>query len=296
MGLINAKCSNCGASLKVDNHSKTCTCTHCGASFITEDIIINNITNFNFSEIVNGMELKRQAVLEKLLTEYYMGRFSDIDTIKEYALKVQEVDLNNTLAHFVVFDSIDSITSIKKLLSNTNLSISLQLFIIFLNVCGDDINNKAIIKNLSKFKNSTTSLAIVKEIITNCRKKDFKFFLNTIYAFNLSESENDLLLDELYSDTKTNKITMLSQLKIFSNSHKDFLYNKQKFNEYAEHWKNLKQKQIAKRQSLIQNQSSQTQKVVSSTKVTNPNKKKILFAVGLGIVLLIILIVLIAQV
>ena len=45
MGLVNAKCLNCGANLKVDNQSKTGTCEHCGARYITEDVIINNITN-----------------------------------------------------------------------------------------------------------------------------------------------------------------------------------------------------------------------------------------------------------
>ena len=106
MGLVKAKCTNCGANLKVDNHTKTGICNHCGATFLTEDVIINNITNINYTENINGIDSNRQAVLEKLLTEYYNGNFNDIDNIKEYALKVQEFDLNNVLADFVVFENI----------------------------------------------------------------------------------------------------------------------------------------------------------------------------------------------
>ena len=71
MALVEAKCSNCGANLKVDNENKSGVCEHCGAKFITNDIIINNITNTNtnikYSEVITGVEINRDAVLEKLL-------------------------------------------------------------------------------------------------------------------------------------------------------------------------------------------------------------------------------------
>ena len=95
MGLVNAKCLNCGANLKVDNQSKTGTCEHCGAHYITEDVIINNITNIHYSETINGVDLKRQAVLESLLIEYYYDRFNDIDNIKTPVISIFYYTLNN---------------------------------------------------------------------------------------------------------------------------------------------------------------------------------------------------------
>ena len=115
MPLKVAKCKNCGASIKVDSKQNIGVCNHCGTSYINEDVNINNITNINYTEVVDGTKINRSAVLEKLLIEYYSGRFDDIDNIKEYALKVQEVDLGNVLANFVVFDNIDNSISIKKI-------------------------------------------------------------------------------------------------------------------------------------------------------------------------------------
>ena len=54
MGLVNAKCLNCGSNLKVDNQSKTGICEHCGSNYITEEVVINNITNI---QLINFLEL-----------------------------------------------------------------------------------------------------------------------------------------------------------------------------------------------------------------------------------------------
>ena len=96
MALVKAKCSNCGASINVDNMSKTGECYHCGTTYITEDVVVNNITNIN----INGVTLNRSAVLENMLIEYYSGRFHDVDNMKEYAMKVQEYDLKNLYDYF----------------------------------------------------------------------------------------------------------------------------------------------------------------------------------------------------
>lgn len=277
MGFVKAKCLNCGANLNVDNNLKTGVCAHCGASYITEDVIVNNITNIYYSETINGVSLKRQAVLEKMLIEYYLGKFNDVDNMKEYALKVQEYDINNVLAHFVVFDNIDSIVSMQKLLGDENLNISLQLFIVLLNTILDDLNKEEIINNIIKYKSQIDGYTIVKEIIKNCKKKDLQFIFNTIYHLQLTESENNALLDVLYNEEKTNKITFLSQLKIFTLKHNDFMYNEKKFDEYADYWKSLKEKQIAKRQVSIENEIKKEQEYkdnVINIKTLKSNKKR----------------------
>lgn len=47
MPLVNAKCTNCGATLKVDNTKDVANCEHCGSSFIIEKAI-NNYYTINY--------------------------------------------------------------------------------------------------------------------------------------------------------------------------------------------------------------------------------------------------------
>ena len=55
MGLVNAKCTNCGANLKIDDSKEIAYCEHCGASFIIEKAIQNfNITNVIHNTYVGG--------------------------------------------------------------------------------------------------------------------------------------------------------------------------------------------------------------------------------------------------
>lgn len=51
MGLILAKCINCGANIKVDSESKKGTCEFCNAEYITEDVINNYYVTNNYSTI-----------------------------------------------------------------------------------------------------------------------------------------------------------------------------------------------------------------------------------------------------
>lgn len=59
MPLVNAKCTNCGANLKVDNNKDAAICEFCGSAFIVEKAINNySITNNNeiHANIVNIYE------------------------------------------------------------------------------------------------------------------------------------------------------------------------------------------------------------------------------------------------
>ncbi len=50
MGLVNAKCTNCGAVLKIDNAKEAAICEYCGSPFIIEKAILN----FNVGQFVNN--------------------------------------------------------------------------------------------------------------------------------------------------------------------------------------------------------------------------------------------------
>ena len=48
MPLVNAKCTNCGANLKIDSAKDAAICEFCGSAYIVEKAINNyNITNNN---------------------------------------------------------------------------------------------------------------------------------------------------------------------------------------------------------------------------------------------------------
>lgn len=56
MGLVAAKCSQCGSSIEVDESRKQGFCPYCGTKYITEDIIQNNYTtNYNTSYVTNNI-------------------------------------------------------------------------------------------------------------------------------------------------------------------------------------------------------------------------------------------------
>ncbi|MBE5738181.1 MAG: hypothetical protein E7354_00385 [Clostridiales bacterium] len=301
MALIKAKCSNCGSNIKINNTEKTGVCTHCGAEYITEDVVVNNITNITISENIDGAGVNRTAVLEKLLIQYYAGKYSDIDNMKEYALKVQEFDINNALGHFVVFDDIDSTHAIKKLLCNEKLNISFDLFMEFMKICRDDLNYVKLIHNIVKYKSTIDASTIIRNIIKTCNTTDLKFIFNLIYQFKLTQTENDILLEELYNDSRLTKIKVLSQLKIFEHKHPDFAYNRQKFEEYGEKWKRLKEQQMARKAESLRKQQadesanrvmqSNTSYVPRKTKreIINENKSLVVTICGLAVLIAIVI-------
>ena len=68
MPLVNAKCTNCGANIKIDNTKDAAICEHCGSAFIVEKAINNyDITNNNIihTQVVNIY--KNNSKLEQLV-------------------------------------------------------------------------------------------------------------------------------------------------------------------------------------------------------------------------------------
>lgn len=101
MALKAAKCSECGASLKVDESREFGYCTRCGTKYITEKIISNTITNVEqqvnlyFGENVFEKEKKQCEVLIKCLKE------RDFHVCKSLSLKILEQNPENQLANMV---------------------------------------------------------------------------------------------------------------------------------------------------------------------------------------------------
>lgn len=53
MSIVNGKCPNCGASIKLDKDKDAGICEYCGSAYVTEKAIINNGTYINKQEIHN---------------------------------------------------------------------------------------------------------------------------------------------------------------------------------------------------------------------------------------------------
>ena len=92
MGLIPARCTQCGAEIKVDSNKESGVCEHCGTPFITEKVINNTYVTNNFHgatvNIVNG-DAKNYLKLAKTYLKSNSGEEAYI-----YASKALELEPN----------------------------------------------------------------------------------------------------------------------------------------------------------------------------------------------------------
>lgn len=93
MPLVNAKCTNCGANLNVDNTKDAAVCTFCGSAFIVEKAIKNY--NYNITNNVNAQNVvitgKGSAEKERLLNNAKTNeRFGDYEKSQSIYMQVTE--------------------------------------------------------------------------------------------------------------------------------------------------------------------------------------------------------------
>ncbi len=222
MGLNNVKCENCGANVKVDSRTGAGICQYCGTHHFAEDKTGAPAQNM-------------QAVLEKLLIEYFLNDLNDEEYIRKYALRVQEHDIDNPLAHYVVYDDIDDTQCVLKLLFNAKTDIGLPLFITLSCVCSEYLRPKWFVEHIAKYKTDTNGKDIIRDMINYTFDRvasDFTLIYYTLHSMKLSADDNNELLDALYQHRETDKYIMLTQLRAFSLNCKDFEYDKEKYDQY----------------------------------------------------------------
>ena len=103
MGLVAAKCTQCGANIEVDDSKEAGICPHCNTAFIVEKAInlYNNVTNianqvnYYYGESEFEKEKKQCKVLLMLLNNL------DLEYLKERALKVMDTNPENSLAQMI---------------------------------------------------------------------------------------------------------------------------------------------------------------------------------------------------
>lgn len=96
MPLVDAKCTNCGAPLKIDNSKDAAICEHCGSAFIVEKAInnYNNTINVDNATInVTGLNINNLIARADQFAQE-----GDVKKAKEYYNKVLDIDINNKAA------------------------------------------------------------------------------------------------------------------------------------------------------------------------------------------------------
>ena len=104
MALVAAKCTQCGASIQVDETKEAGICQYCGTAFITEKVI-NNYNITNNIQVENATFNIAGANVENLLlrAQQYEERGDD-ETAKEYYNRILDIDANHEIAKIKVFD------------------------------------------------------------------------------------------------------------------------------------------------------------------------------------------------
>lgn len=113
MGFIPARCTQCGAEIKVDDKKDAGICEHCGTPFVTEKVIKNYNTyisnNFNGATInilkgdVNNLLKLAQAAIESHngITAFdYANKVIEINSksVKAWIIKMQSIFLMGTIS------------------------------------------------------------------------------------------------------------------------------------------------------------------------------------------------------
>ena len=86
MPLVNAKCTNCGANLQVDNTKDAAICQHCGSAYIVEKAI-NNYRNerrdFELSRIESSGEGYFEAV-------FYLNILDALEKMGDFLINISQ--------------------------------------------------------------------------------------------------------------------------------------------------------------------------------------------------------------
>ncbi len=72
MPIVNAKCTNCGANLEVDNTKDAAICRYCGSAFVVAKAINNYLLSENSAQnsTVHSSDISDFVIVEGMLLEY----------------------------------------------------------------------------------------------------------------------------------------------------------------------------------------------------------------------------------
>ena len=279
MNYVAAKCTQCGASINIDSSKKSGYCPNCGTKYFTKDVTINNYSSYTYNESIDGKTINRQAVLEKLLVNYYNGKFNDIDNLKEYSFKVLEVDKNNELANFIAFKELSDKKEIVNLLKSMNLKIGFELLLCLLNIADISSENIATLdfNKITSGKLSDKYLELQK-VLDSIKKFPFvncKIYLYPILKINFSSEQKNELIGFVMQKFPSNRVSIIRVLDQFASQNKGFVLD-QKYLDMINKQKDLKmqlEEKKEKEQERLNNQKKESSLNVNEKKGINKDKK-----------------------
>lgn len=105
MGLMAAKCPNCGADITIDKDKDAGICPHCGTAFVTEKVISNYNIHNNIQEqnniYYNSNETETDKENKKVLLRKLFIEMRDYNNMRSTAVDILKFDVNDELARLV---------------------------------------------------------------------------------------------------------------------------------------------------------------------------------------------------
>lgn len=170
MSLVPAKCTQCGASIEVDNEKEAAICAHCGTAFIVEKAInnyniTNNITNHIHADVVNVVDGNIEDYIRNAHSAY---KFEDYKSLEENTEKILKLNPENIDGHFYKVVCI-----LKKLSENSNKGADVNLLSALFNYALNVFENNYNIEDLK------TKLASVFYVV--CNSSDTNYVRDNVY-------------------------------------------------------------------------------------------------------------------
>ena len=131
MPLVPAKCTQCGATIEVDNKKDAAVCKYCGCAFIVEKAINNYTTNIINNNNFSGatINVSNQADANNLfqlgLSSYKSGRYEEA---YQYFTRTLEIDRKNYNAIFGRGLALARLSTITQTSYDVNLLMAFQNF------------------------------------------------------------------------------------------------------------------------------------------------------------------------
>lgn len=202
MGLVAAKCPECGANISIDESKDAGICEYCGTAFVTEKVINNNYFN-----IINNNDLRGANIIVNSDGE-------SIDGIIHLVKKELQEDILNITEIEIAFDDIirkanDGEQRIKELFKEMGYY-DIAQNLIEKGEFSNESYERSVLALLTKYDcdNLTGWMAywkVSKDLLSSFSVKEALHFLQLIPEKEREEYEKDIYLDFAFSAASNNR-------------------------------------------------------------------------------------------
>jgi hypothetical protein len=202
MALVAAKCTMCGASIKVDDSQERGVCEHCGTEFITEKVIVNYVTNITNVDKSTNIFIGTTKTLQKYAEELEaLEKICEDEKIVILAHKVLDEYPAEPLAYLAA-----AVAMGKLMLRLAPTQVSPEEVYVG-EIAGEDIylNQAYIVKlfnNAVKLVKTKEDAAIIKKHMSEYNRAYGRFCINSAIGSMKAHLIAYKKLDEMYGGKK----------------------------------------------------------------------------------------------